>query len=124
MSVVVAAQWDDLGYWGRRHDFRLLFVKRGPAPAAKVICCAELNQQAMIASNDFPRINRGKSRGHLDCGSCQSGGYSLLPKFRQLLGLQRNLREDACGCQGKSPRKNKISHNKSRITKRKSGESR
>jgi hypothetical protein len=34
------------------------------ATSAIVIGGAKLNQQAVIASNDFPRIYRGKSRGH------------------------------------------------------------
>jgi hypothetical protein len=34
------------------------------AAAAVIVVGAKLNQQAVIASNDFPRINRGKSRGH------------------------------------------------------------
>jgi hypothetical protein len=34
------------------------------AAAAIVIDGAELNQQAAIATNDLPRVYRGKSRGH------------------------------------------------------------
>jgi hypothetical protein len=34
------------------------------AAPAIVIDRTELNQQAMIATDDFPRIYRGKSRGH------------------------------------------------------------
>ena len=50
---------------GEHYGFRLgLLIERRVAASAIVIDRTELNQQAMIASDDFPRIYWGKSRGH------------------------------------------------------------
>src|ERR1700722_8648971 len=48
------------------HDwFRLRFlVQTGVAPSAVIVGSTELNQQAMIATDDFPGIYWGKSRSH------------------------------------------------------------
>ncbi|MGC2532207.1 MAG: hypothetical protein WA424_04615, partial [Candidatus Sulfotelmatobacter sp.] len=51
----------------RRHHHRLglgFLVQGRVAAPAIVIDRTELNQQAMIATDDFPRIYWGKSRGH------------------------------------------------------------
>src|SRR5258708_36164421 len=53
-------------YCGRKHHgFGLWFLVHGRVAApAIVIHRTELNQQAMIATDDFPRIYWGKVRGH------------------------------------------------------------
>src|SRR5437016_617045 len=82
-------------------------------PAAHVIGCTELNEQAVVATDNFPGIYRGKSCSHLGFGSSQSvgtpGASGQAPKS------QGNLGHMACGCQGisgenekRSPRKPKI----------------
>src|SRR5258708_26324439 len=50
----------------RHHDwFRLRFlVKTGVAPSAVIVGSTELNQQAVIATDNFPRIYWGKVRSH------------------------------------------------------------
>jgi hypothetical protein len=42
--------------WGRRHlhRFRLFLVQGSVATAAIIVLGAELDQQAVIATNDFP----------------------------------------------------------------------
>ena len=42
--------------------------------AAQIIGCTELNEQAVVATDNFPGIYRGKSCGHLGFGSSQSVG--------------------------------------------------
>jgi predicted hydrolase (HD superfamily) len=53
-------------YWRRHHHrFGLGFLVQGRVAApAIVIDRTELNQQAVIATDDFPRVYWGKSRGH------------------------------------------------------------
>src|SRR5260370_37748882 len=41
-----------------------LLVQASVAPSAVIVGCAELNQQAVIATDDFPGIYWGKSRSH------------------------------------------------------------
>jgi hypothetical protein len=43
------------------------------ATPAKVIGCAKLNEKAVVATNDLPGINRGKSGGHLQVGVARAG---------------------------------------------------
>ncbi|HXZ31781.1 MAG TPA: hypothetical protein VEH30_05830 [Terriglobales bacterium] len=43
------------------------------AAPAKVITCSELNQQAVITTNNFPGINRGKRSGHQALGVARAG---------------------------------------------------
>src|SRR5207237_9112185 len=64
VAPAIAVARHDLGCRGSRNNFRFLLVKRRVAPAAKMISCSELNKQAMMATDDFPRIYRGKSGGH------------------------------------------------------------
>jgi len=72
------------------------------ATSAIVIGGAKLNQQAVIASNDFPRIYRGKSRGHRVVGVPERA--LLTNTGTKLLGDRSgavpNLRSSPCGCQG------------------------
>jgi hypothetical protein len=49
----------DLRHGRRRYDLRLLFVKRSVAPAAQIIAGTELNEQAVVATNNFPGVDRG-----------------------------------------------------------------
>jgi len=72
------------------------------ATSAIVIGGAKLNQQAVIASNDFPRIYRGKSRGHRVVGGPER---AFLTNTGTNVGgtvpsAVPNLRSSACGCQG------------------------
>ena len=64
MSTAKAGHRHHYG-WSERDGFRFRFlVQRRMAAAAIVIDGAELNQQAAIATDDLPRVYRGKSRGH------------------------------------------------------------
>src|SRR5215475_13385814 len=76
------------------------------AATAHVIGCTELNEQAVVATNNFPGIYRGKSCGHLGFGSSQSVGT---PRSRWSGSKsQGNLGQVACGCQGISGAKQEI----------------
>ena len=74
MSMIAGMRRLNLGDRLRRYSFRLHFLERSMAPAAELIAGTELNEQAVVATNDFSGIYRGESRGHLDFGSCQSTG--------------------------------------------------
>jgi len=43
----------------RLNNFWLLLVETQMAATAQIVNCAELNEKAAIASNNFPGINRG-----------------------------------------------------------------
>jgi len=58
---------------GRFYNFGLLFVERDVASPAKIIGCAKLNEKAVVAPDDLPGINRGKSGGHLQVGVARAG---------------------------------------------------
>jgi hypothetical protein len=51
--------------WCDHDGLRLgLLVQRRVAASAIIVGCTELDQQAVIATNDFPGIYWGKSRSH------------------------------------------------------------
>ncbi len=58
---------------GHFYNFGLLFVERDVAAPAKIIGCAKLNEKAVVAPNDLPGIDRGKSSGHLQVGVARAG---------------------------------------------------
>jgi len=75
------------------------------AAAAKIIDGTELNQQAMVAPDNFPGINRGKSGSHSGVGGARAGfpWNQETNQTRYLVpNLLRNLRDRVCGCQVKS----------------------
>jgi hypothetical protein len=86
--------------------FRFLVQGRVTAPAI-IIGCAELDQQAVIASYDFPRIYRGKSRGHRVVGvperatPCNVTACSLTAEtnWGRYSDCRVNLRHLPCGSQ-------------------------
>src|SRR5579863_4049329 len=92
----------------RRSHNRLrlrLLIHGSVATSAIVIGGAKLNQQAVIASNDFPRIYRGKSRGHRVVGGPErafltSGTGTNLTFGGKVPTAVPNLQSPACGCQG------------------------
>jgi hypothetical protein len=49
----------------RRNNFWFVLIERTTATAAETIGCSELNQQATVATDNFPGIYRGKSCSHL-----------------------------------------------------------
>ncbi len=64
VSATVAGHGHHHG-WRYQDGFGFRFlVQRRVAASAIIIGCTELDQQAVIASYDFPRVYRGKSRGH------------------------------------------------------------
>src|SRR5512135_3933544 len=69
-------RWDNSDLLGLR-----LLVQRRMTASAIVIGCAELNQQAVIATNDFPRIYRGKSRSHRVVGVPERALLTALQKL-------------------------------------------
>jgi hypothetical protein len=72
MSATIAHHRHQHG-WRYQDGFWLRFlVQRRVAASAIIVGGTELDQQAVIASYDFPRIYRGKSRGHR-LWECQSG---------------------------------------------------
>src|ERR1700733_9972752 len=88
--------------WRHHHrlGFRFLVQGRVATPAI-VIDRTELNQQAVIATDDFPRIYWGKSRGHRVVGVPERA----TPYFWNLIwgrgsDCRDNLRHKACGSQG------------------------
>ena len=54
MSVAIARRRRYLGDGSGDNDLRFLFVKRSVTTAAQVIGCSELNEQSVVATNDFP----------------------------------------------------------------------
>ena len=84
---------------GRFYNFGLLFVERDMATPAKIIGCAKLNQKAMVAPDNLPGIDRGKSSGHSKVGVARAG-KTQEPNAEFLTAL-RNLRYKGCGCQEK-----------------------
>jgi hypothetical protein len=72
----VAIDWHHLGRRRSRDYLGLIFIQGGVAAAAKIVTGTELNQQAAITTNDFSRIDWGKSGGHLRCGRARAG-FSL-----------------------------------------------
>jgi hypothetical protein len=72
------------------------------AASAIIIESTELDQQAVIASYDFPRIYRGKRRGHRVVGVPERATpYSLTgTNWGTGSDCRLNLRHLPCGCQG------------------------
>src|SRR5436305_10497036 len=123
MPWPVAVRWHHDRHRRGSGYFRLVLVLRRMAAAAEIVGCAELNQQAAITANHFPVIYRGKSRGHLGLGVARAGlSWNQLSYLDS--NLRRNLREIACGCQGKSGIKREESCAKSKMNRRKPGENR
>jgi len=89
------------------HRFWLFLIQTRVAAAAIVIMGAKLNQQAVIATDDLPRVYRGKSRSHRVVGVARAG-YSKLIRNRHLgerFRMHANLRHLPCGCQGNNAQK-------------------
>ena len=62
--------------WRRLHHkngLRLILIERSFTFSAKIIDSPKLDQMAMVASYNFPRIYRGKCCGHLEFGSARAG---------------------------------------------------
>ena len=55
-------------HWRWGDDFRFFFVERSVTAAAEIVDGTELNEQAVVATDNFPGIYRGKSCGHLGLG--------------------------------------------------------
>src|SRR5215472_16531455 len=92
------------------------------AAPAEIIAGTELNELAVVATNDFPGVDRGKSRGHLGFGSCQSGGT---PRSRWSGSkLKGNLKDTGCGSQGISGVKHARSSHKNQNQSAKTGRKR
>jgi len=72
MSMVAAVGRCHLRHRGRDDNFWLFLVERGMTAAAKIVSCPELNEQAVVATYDFPGIYRGESRGHLGLGAARA----------------------------------------------------
>src|SRR3979411_108719 len=64
MSAAVTGHGHHHWDWGDLSWLRSFLVKASVVTAAIIVLGAKLNQQAVIATNDFPRIYRGKSRSH------------------------------------------------------------
>jgi hypothetical protein len=54
MSVAASMRRRHLGHGRNDHDFGLFFIKRSVTPAAQIVSGPELNEQAVVATNDFP----------------------------------------------------------------------
>jgi hypothetical protein len=92
-------------HYGRQHYHRfwLGFLVQGRvAASAMIIDRTELNQQAVIATDDVPRIYWGKSRGHRVVGVPEPATpYFLEPElWGRGSDCRVNLRYKACGSQG------------------------
>ena len=72
MSGAVAVRRRDHGLGRNGNDFGLFFIERSVAAAAKIVGGTELNEQAVVATYDFPGINRGESCGHLGLGAARA----------------------------------------------------
>src|SRR5208282_6516223 len=93
------------------------------AAAAVVIGSTKLNQQAVIATDDLPRVYRGKSRSHRVVGVPERALLTDHRKGTKTWGrgsnCTANLRHQACGSQHKNagwPRLSRVKR-KSRRTK-------
>ncbi len=120
MAAPIAIRGHHLWLGHGRNNFRLVLVQRSVAPPAKIVGSTELNQQAMIAADNFPGIYRGKCSGHLGVGVARAGA-SPGTKTSSSKPL-RNLRYHACGCQGKSAMKRETSHGNHQTNQNKPGE--
>jgi hypothetical protein len=67
------------------------------AAAAKIVGSAKLNQQAAVATNNFPGINRGKSGSHEQVGVARAGKTHGTQRHGS--DALRNVRYKACGSQ-------------------------
>ena len=95
MAAPIAICWHHLWLGHGRNNFWLVLVQRSVAPPAKVVGSTELNQQAMIATDNFPGIYRGKCGGHLGVGVARAGASpgtkkrkarNLVPTCRVICG--------------------------------------
>ena len=59
MSVTVAMGRHHLGCGGNGSNLGLILVERRVAAPASIVSCAKLDEQAVVATNNFPGINRG-----------------------------------------------------------------
>ena len=85
------------------------------AASAIIVVGAELNQQAVIATYDFPRVNWGKSRGHRVVGVPELATPKIFGTFLEEDSERRlNLRDEGCGSQGKNAGSLRISRVKPR----------
>ena len=102
--MAAVRRWNQLGH---RHfdNFWLLFVERNTAAPAKTIGCAKLNQKAMVAPDNLPGIDRGKSSGHLQVGVARAG-KPRNPYGSYLLCVMCGM--EAVEVKGNSSRKNEI----------------
>src|SRR3981081_2189659 len=71
MSAAVTGHGHHHWDWSHLYRFRFFLVQASVATAAVIVLGAKLNQQAVIATNDFPRIYRGKSRSHRVVGETE-----------------------------------------------------
>jgi len=54
--------------WRWLNDHGLWLIIQGSlATAAEMVICPKLDEMAMVATNNFPRIDRRKSCGHSGC---------------------------------------------------------
>src|SRR5438270_13227335 len=58
--------------WGGDNR-RFVLVEGRAAASAKVIGCTELNEQATVASDNFPGVDRGESCSHQVLGVARAG---------------------------------------------------
>src|ERR1700736_6599380 len=103
MSATIAHHRHQHGWrYQDRFWFRFL-VQRRVAASAIIVAGTELDQQAVIASYDFPRIYWGKSRGHRVVGVPERATpRSLTAGTNWGIGYdcRVNLRQMPCGSQG------------------------
>src|ERR1700680_3676917 len=104
MSATVVAGHGHHHRWRYQDGLWLRFLVQGRVTASAIIIgCTELDQQAVIASYDFPRIYRGKSRGHRVVGVPERATpRSLTAGTNWGIGsdCRVNLRHPPCGSQG------------------------
>src|ERR1700746_361943 len=121
MAAAIAIYRNDLRWWRSRDDFRLVFIQRRVAAAAEVVGSTKLNQEAVIAPNDFSGIYWSKSRSHQGWGAARAGLSGNLGDGSE---PARNLRYKSCGSQANSRMKDRIACGKTKSIRRKPGENR
>ena len=59
MAMTVSVGRYHLGHGLNGSNLRLILIQGCVTTPAKVIGCAKLNEQTVVATNNFPGINRG-----------------------------------------------------------------
>jgi hypothetical protein len=59
MAMTVAVDRHHLGRGRNGSNLGLILIERCVATPTKVIGCAKLDEQTVVATNNFPGINRG-----------------------------------------------------------------